>query len=108
MASNYYLSPEQDHRLRRWEQWNRNYFIFAFVALTTVLVFSSQLGLSSEESWGPLGLVIAALIAPIIALQASLNCPACGFRLGWRAKLMAPDQCRRCGVFMRSKSNQSN
>ena len=105
MASNY-LTPEQDHRLRRWEVWNRNYFIFAFFTLTLVLVFSSQLGLSSDDSWGPLGLIIAALIAPIVALQAMLSCPACGYRLGWRAKLMAPDQCHRCGVFLRSKEKK--
>lgn len=106
MESNY-LTPEQNQRLRRWERWNRNYFIFAFITLTVILVFSSQLGLSSGESWGPLGLVIAALIAPIVLLQAMLSCPACGHRLGWRAKLMAPDQCRRCGVLLRSKNNQN-
>ncbi|MBS3804636.1 MAG: hypothetical protein KGY54_08815 [Oleiphilaceae bacterium] len=106
MASNY-LTPEQDQRLRHWETWNRNYFIFAFFALTAVLIFSSQLGLSSEDSWGPLGLIIAALIAPIIFLQSVLSCPACGRRMGWRAKLMAPDQCRYCGVVMRSKNKQN-
>ncbi len=51
-----YLTSEQDAQLRRWERWNRNYFVFAFVALVVVLVFSSQLGLSSGDDWGSLGL----------------------------------------------------
>ncbi len=102
-----YLTPEQDSKLRRWECWNRNYFIFAFVALVIILVFSSQLGLSSGEDWGPLGLLLAALITPIIILQLRLACPACGHKLGWQAKLMAPDQCKSCGTFLRAKSSSS-
>ncbi len=107
MADNY-LTPEQNERLRRWEAWNKGYFIFAFVTITVVLVFSSQLGLSSGESWGPLGLILAALVAPILILQARLRCPACGHRIGWQAKLMAPDQCRCCGVFLRTRNPSSS
>ncbi|MCG2580196.1 MAG: hypothetical protein KA296_04880 [Marinobacter sp.] len=99
-----YLTTEQNRKIRQWERWNRNYFIFAFVALTIILVFSSQLGLSSGESWGPLGGLIAVLITPIIVLQLRLACPACGHKIGWQAKLMAPDQCKACGTFLRSKS----
>ncbi|HET8800307.1 MAG TPA: hypothetical protein VFN01_03905 [Marinobacter sp.] len=99
----HYLTTEQNSKLRQWERWNRRYFVFAFVALTIILVFSSQLGLSSDESWGPLGVLIAALITPIIVLQLRLACPACGHRIGWQAKLMAPDQCKACGTFLRSK-----
>ena len=73
------------------------------MALTIILVFSSQLGLSSDESWGPLGVLIAALITPIIVLQLKLACPACGHKIGWQAKLMAPDQCKTCGTFLRSR-----
>ncbi|QSP95427.1 hypothetical protein LPB19_03120 [Marinobacter salinisoli] len=98
-----YLTPEQDHRLRRWEWWNRNYFIVAFVALIILLVFSSQLGLSSGDSWGPLGLLIGLIITPIIILQLRLACPACGHKIGWQAKLMAPDQCKNCGTFLRAR-----
>src|SRR5690554_7314620 len=75
-----YLTSEQDAKLRRWERWNRNYFIFAFVALVIILVFSSQLGLSSGESWGPLGFLLVALVTPIIILQLRLACPACGVK----------------------------
>jgi len=99
-----YLTPDQDRAIRRWERWNRNYFIFAFIALVIVLVFSSQLGLSSGDSWGALGLLLAALVAPIVVMQLRLACPACHHRIGWQAKLMAPDQCRNCGVFLRSKA----
>ncbi|HKK56529.1 hypothetical protein [Marinobacter sp.] len=106
MSSNY-LTQEQNERLRRWEFWNKRYFIFAFFALTIILVFSSQLGLSSDDSWGPLGLLIAALVTPIIILQMQLACPACGQKIGWQAKLMAPDQCKACGTFLRSKSSSS-
>lgn len=102
MASDY-LTPEQNQQLRRWETWNRNYFIFAFFTLVIVLVFSSQLGLSSEQSWGPLGLILVGLVVPIVILQLRLACPACGHRIGWQAKLMAPDQCRHCQVFLRAK-----
>ncbi len=98
-----YLTPEQDRTLRRWERWNRNYFVFAFGALTLVLVFGSQLGLSSGDSWGPLGVLLVLLIIPIIVLQLRLACPACGHRIGWQAKLMAPDQCHHCGVFLRAR-----
>lgn len=98
-----YLTPEQDQCVRRWEDWNRRYFIFAFIALVTLLVFSSQLGLSSGREWGPLGLLLAALVAPIVALQLRLRCPACNHRIGWQAKLQAPDQCRHCGTFLRSR-----
>ncbi len=100
-----YLTPEQDARLRRWERWNRNYFIVAFVALTVLLVFSSQLGLSSADSWSPLGVLIALLILPIVILQLRLKCPACDRKIGWQAKLMAPDQCRNCGTFLRAKGS---
>ena len=103
MAS--YLTPEQNQRLRRWEAVNKAYFIFAFAALIILLVFSSQLGLSSGDSWGPLGVLIALLVIPIIVLQLRLKCPACGHPIGWQAKLMAPDQCRHCGVFLRSRSD---
>jgi len=103
MAANY-LTQEQDRRLRRWERWNRNYFLFAFAALVVILVFSSQLGLSSGTSWGPLGLLLALLVTPIIILQLRLTCPACGHRLGWQAKLMAPDQCSNCGTFLRARN----
>ncbi|UZD65535.1 hypothetical protein [Marinobacter sp. AN1] len=103
MAS--YLTPEQNQRLRRWEAANKGYFIFAFAALIILLVFSSQLGLSSGDSWGPLGVLIALLVIPIIVLQLQLKCPACGHPIGWQAKLMAPDQCRHCGVFLRSRSD---
>ena len=106
MSSNY-LTREQDTRLRRWESWNKRYFIFAFFALIVILVFSSQLGLSSGDSWGPLGILIAALVTPIIILQMQLVCPACGRKIGWQAKLMAPDQCRACGTFLRSKDSSS-
>ncbi|MCK0165447.1 hypothetical protein [Marinobacter sp. S6332] len=102
-----YLTSEQDAKLRRWERWNRNYFIFAFVALVIILVFSSQLGLSSGESWGPLGFLLVALVTPIIILQLRLACPACGVKIGWQAKLMAPDQCKSCGTFLRAKSPSS-
>ena len=102
MAS--YLTPEQDQRLRRWESINKSYFIFAFLALIVLLVFSSQLGLSSGHSWGPLGVLLALLVIPIILLQLRLKCPACGHAIGWQAKLMAPDQCRNCGVFLRSRT----
>lgn len=106
MSSNY-LTTEQNDRLRRWEFWNKRYFIFAFFALTVILVFSSQLGLSSDDSWGPLGLLIAALVTPIIILQMRLACPACGHKIGWQAKLMAPEQCKSCGTFLRAKSASS-
>jgi|SRR5690554_596985 len=102
-----YLTSEQDAKLRRWERWNRNYFIFAFVALVIILVFSSQLGLSSGESWGPLGFLLVALVTPIIILQLRLACPACGVKIGWQAKLMAPDQCKSCGTFLRAKGSSS-
>ena len=98
----HYLTTEQNSKLRQWDRWNRRYFVFAFVALTIILVFSSQLGVSSDERWGPLGVLIAALITPIIVLQLRLACPACGHRIGWQAKLMAPDQCKACGTFLRS------
>ncbi|MDO3721276.1 hypothetical protein QVZ43_06040 [Marinobacter sp. chi1] len=98
-----YLTPEQDYLIRRWERWNRNYFIVAFVALVILLVFSSQLGLSSGDSWGPLGVLIALIITPIIILQLRLACPACGQKIGWQAKLMAPDQCKSCGTFLHSR-----
>jgi len=104
MSSNY-LTSEQNDRLRRWEAWNKGYFIFAFFSLVVILVFSSQLGLSSGESWGSLGIIIALLITPIIILQLRLACPACGHSIGWQAKLMAPDQCKACGTFLRSKDS---
>jgi len=103
-----YLTPEQDARLRRWERWNRNYFIFAFFALIMVLVFSSQLGISSGDEWGSLGVVLAALVMPIIVLQLQLKCPACGAKIGWQAKLMAPDQCKACGTFLQAKKSSSS
>lgn len=106
MSSNY-LTAEQDDRLRRWETWNKRYFIFAFFALVVILVFSSQLGLSSGDSWGPLGVLIAILITPIIILQMRLKCPACGHKVGWQAKLMAPAQCKACGTFLRAKDSSS-
>ncbi|MBE0485708.1 hypothetical protein [Marinobacter sp.] len=105
--SSKYLSPEQDAKIRRWERWNRNYFVFAFVALTLVLVFSSQLGISSGDEWGSLGFLLVLLVAPIVVLQLRLHCPACGVKIGWQAKLMAPDQCKSCGVFLRSKNSSS-
>ena len=98
-----YLTAEQNTQLRRWERWNRNYFLFAFTALIIILVFSSQLGLSSGDDWGGLGILLALLVAPIVVLQMKLACPACGQKLGWQAKLMAPDQCKHCGCFLRSK-----
>lgn len=103
MSTQHYLTPEQDHQLRRWEVWNKGYFIVAFFTLLVVLIFSSQLGLSSGESWGPLGLILAVLVTPIVLLQLRLACPACGHRIGWQAKLMAPDQCRHCQVFLRAR-----
>lgn len=106
MGSNY-LTAEQDHRLRRWESWNKRYFIVAFFSLIVILVFSSQLGLSSGDSWGPLGLLIAVLVAPIAIMQMRLACPACGQKIGWQAKLMAPDQCKACGTFLRAKNTPS-
>jgi len=106
MSSNY-LTPEQNAQLRRWESWNKRYFIFAFFALIVILVFSSQLGLSSDDSWGPLGILIAALMTPIIILQMRLACPACKQKIGWQAKLMAPNQCKACGTFLRSKDSSS-
>ncbi|WP_092020266.1 hypothetical protein [Marinobacter zhejiangensis] len=98
-----YLTPEQNRKIRRWEAWNRSYFIFAFFTLLLILVFSSQLGLSSGDSWGPLGLLLTLLVSPIVVLQLRLACPACGKRIGWQAKLLAPDQCSGCGVFLSSK-----
>lgn len=103
--SPHYLTPEQDQQIRRWERWNRSYFLFAFVALTGLLVFSSQLGLSSGREWGALGPLLAALIVPIIVLQFRLSCPACGHRIGWQAKLQAPDQCRQCHTLLRARAS---
>lgn len=106
MSSNY-LTSEQDGRLRRWESWNKSYFIFAFFSLIVILIFSSQLGLSSGDSWGPLGVLIALLVTPIVILQLRLACPACGQKIGWQAKLMAPAQCKACGTFLRAKDSSS-
>ncbi|WP_111498494.1 hypothetical protein [Marinobacter bohaiensis] len=100
-----YLTPEQDQRIRRWERWNRRYFIFAFITLIVLLVFSSQLGVSSGDEWGALGPLLAAFIAPIIVMQLRLSCPACGERIGWQAKLQAPDQCRHCQTFLRARQS---
>ncbi len=100
-----YLTPEQNRQLRRWEHWNRGYFIFAFISLVILLVFSSRLGLSSDQSWGPLGLFIAALITPIIILQMRLACPACGHHIGWQAKLLAPSRCRHCKRFLQARQS---
>ncbi|PSF11833.1 hypothetical protein C7H09_05575 [Marinobacter fuscus] len=102
-----YLTADQDSQLRRWERWNRNYFVFAFVALIVMLVFSSQLGLSSGDDWGSLGFILVALVAPIVVLQLRLKCPACEAKIGWQAKLMAPDQCKSCGVFLRARNTPS-
>jgi len=102
-----YLASEQNAKIRRWERWNRNYFVFAFVALVVVLVFSSQLGISSGDDWGSLGVLLVLLVAPIVVLQLRLRCPACGAKIGWQAKLMAPDQCKSCGVFLRSRDSSS-
>ncbi len=102
-----YLTAEQDAQLRRWERWNRRYFVLAFTALLVVLVFSSQLGLSSGESWSGLGILLAVIVAPIIVMQLRLRCPACGEPIGWQAKLMAPDQCASCKTFLRAKSPTS-
>ena len=98
-----YLTQEQDGRLRRWERWNRNVFVVAFVAILVVLVFSSQLGLSSGDDWSSLGVLLAVLVAPIVVLQLQLRCPACEQKIGWQAKLMAPDQCKACGTFLRAR-----
>lgn len=100
-----YLTPEQNSTLRRWERWNRNYFIFAFIALMAVLVFGSQLGLSSGDNWDMSGALIVLLIAPIVVFQLKLSCPACGQKMGWQAKLMAPDQCPHCHTFLRSRDH---
>ena len=105
--SGQYLNSEQNERIRRWERINRSYFIFAFFTLLIIMIFSSQLGLSSGESWGPLGVLIAAIVAPIVVLQLRLQCPACGHKIGWQAKLMAPDQCKACGTFLRAKNASS-
>ena len=51
--------------------------------------------------------MLALLVAPIVVLQLRLRCPACGVKIGWQAKLMAPDQCKSCGVFLRSKNASS-
>ncbi|HLV77917.1 MAG TPA: hypothetical protein VKY53_08350 [Marinobacter sp.] len=102
-----YLTPAQDASLRRWERWNRRYFIVSFLALLVMLIFSSQLGLSSGEDWGTLGVVLALAVLPIIAMQLRLRCPACREKIGWQAKLMAPDQCRSCQVFLRSRSSSA-
>ena len=98
-----YLTTEQNRHLRRWERWNRNYFLFAFTALVIILVFSSQLGLSSGDDWGGLGVILVLLVAPIVALQLKLRCPSCNEKLGWQAKLVAPDQCKHCGCLLRAK-----
>jgi hypothetical protein len=100
----HYLTTEQDARLRRWEWWNRNYFLFAFTALIITLVFSSQLGLSSADNWDGLGIILVLLVAPIVAMQLKLACPACSEKLGWQAKLMAPEQCKYCESILRAKS----
>lgn len=100
-----YLTPEQNSKLRRWERWNRNYFMFAFVALLVVLVFGSQLGLSSNDNWDMTGALAVLLIAPIVIFQLKLTCPACEQKISWQAKLMAPEQCPHCQTFLRSKGH---
>ena len=99
----HYLTTKQNAHLRRWERWNRNYFLFAFTALIIILVFSSQLGLSSGDDWDGLGIILVLLVAPIVAMQLKLTCPACSEKLGWQAKLMVPEQCKHCGCFLRAK-----
>ncbi len=101
--SPHYLSPDQARRIRRWEAWNMGYFVVAFITLLTLLVFSSQLGLSDGNDWSGLGIIIALLVIPIIVLQLRLACPACAERIGWQAKMMAPDQCRHCHTFLRAR-----
>ncbi len=100
-----YLTPEQNHKIRRWERWNRNYFMCAFVALVVILVFGSQLGLSSDKSWDVPGILAVLLIIPIVIFQLRLTCPACARKIGWQAKLMAPGQCPHCHTFLRSKEH---
>ena len=71
--SPHYLSPDQARRIRRWEAWNMGYFVVAFITLLTLLVFSSQLGLSDGNDWSGLGIIIALLVIPIIVLQLRLT-----------------------------------
>ena len=85
----------------RMEGWSRfDAFYWSFI--TALTVGYGDLRPSCRKSK-----LLALLVAPIVVLQLRLRCPACGEKIGWQAKLMAPDQCKSCGVFLRSKNSSS-
>ena len=49
------------------------------------------------------GALIARAVSKNKARLAGMECPACGHKIGWQAKLMAPDQCKTCGTFLRAR-----
>lgn len=94
------LNPEQYARLRRWERWHRRYVALAFVLLGSAIVFGHPGGSLHP---GLVGLLLAAVVAPIPLFQLGLRCPACHRYPGWEARLEAPRHCHKCGASLHSR-----
>jgi hypothetical protein len=92
-----------EHELRRLMRWQRRMvgtFVGTWVAF--LLVIAADLVLHPSREVVQLALVpVFGLVVAGAALQFSVRCPACGYRLGRQARLIVPERCRACGVSLR-------
>jgi len=88
--------------LQRWQRRTVSLFVAAMGLLITSLLVKAAIGLPDwlEVAAGSAFIVLAVMG---VGLQFSVKCPRCGFRIGWRSRLILPPACPRCKVSFRAR-----
>ncbi|MBN2432769.1 MAG: hypothetical protein JXQ27_14940 [Acidobacteria bacterium] len=88
--------------LQRWQRRTVSLFAAAMGLLIVALLVKTAIGLPGwlEVAAGSAFIVLAVVGA---GFQFSAKCPRCGFRIGWRSRLILPPACPRCRVSFRDK-----
>jgi hypothetical protein len=98
------LSELELQRLKRWERRMIGLFIAAMLALLLVTVFSLVFHISgSVLNYTFIGFIVVFVI-PGALIQFSERCPRCGARLGFQTRLILPNECKRCGVRLKTNA----
>jgi hypothetical protein len=94
------VSEAERERLRSWQRRMIGVFVFTMVYLAAAAAVEILVGMSRPV--GTLVFLTLFVLAGLgAALQFSVRCPRCGYRLGRQNSLVVPENCKRCNVSLR-------
>lgn len=91
------LSKQQREELQAWQRRMLLVFVTIMGLLLMAALTDMLFGMPKTMAVS-IFLLLIALVALSVFIQFSQKCPACGYRIGFQARLLVPDNCKQCGV----------